>query len=436
MVPGDQKDKAVLLGEIDVPSGELLILDPGLARFWKHDGDPCSPRRTDPEEFDLQIIGPDAIVLGRAYDRQFDPRYLFDVRNVEHAQLHFTEYANSKQKKAHLEVLPKRVPHLERARLAMEIGDGAGVVHYNTLWAVAVKGLPTDRSLPIVATPMNDREFDGRWRSIDIVIDSEAVVSKSSSINGVMVEHGQLICADLESFGDFRMWQSLDGQADFVFWGKDAADVAQVFHAKSINQREYGWLDLPLDEVSKHADEVQSHIEKNKLKVGVDYRPHCNLEKLNAQIRDSKIEVGQVVLRNSRACGFSNTWGDGLFEVIRDFDASARLVRIRIDVGSDRRQSQMRSLRKRNLGALVTRKILDAGERIRYAERLEPNNHGDSGWAFSSGTEGDAYMEDAKNIAIVSIESMLKLDPALEAILDAPIGSAFRRESKGYVPDV
>lgn len=436
MVQENQLGKPILLGEIDVPSGELLILDPGLARFWQHDGEPRSPRKTDPEEFDLQITGPDGMEIGRAYDRQFDPRYLFDVRNVEHAQRHFTEYVNSKQKNAHLEVLPKRISHVDRARLVFEVGDGAGVVHYNNLWAVAVQGLPTARPLQIVATMMPDGEFAGRWQSIDIVIDSEAAVSKSTSVVGVMVEYGQLICADLESFGDFRMWQSLDGQADFVFWGKDAAGVAQLFDAKAISPREYGWLNLPLDEVSKHADAVQDHIEKNKLKVGVGYRPHCNLEKLNAQIRGSELEVGQVVLKNSRACGFSTRWGDGLFEVFRDFDASGRLVRIRIDAGSKQRQSMMRNLKQRSLGALVTRKILDEGQRILYAERLEPNNPGDSGWAFSAGTENDAYMEDAKNIAIVSIESVLKMDSAVEAILDAPIGSAFRRESNGYLPDV
>lgn len=63
--------------------GALLILDPGLARFWQHDGDPRSPRPIDPEAFDLHIVGPDAITVGRAYDRQFDPQYLFDVVNVE-----------------------------------------------------------------------------------------------------------------------------------------------------------------------------------------------------------------------------------------------------------------------------------------------------------------------------------------------------------------
>lgn len=436
LVESKQLCKPVLLGEVDVPSGELLILDPGLARFWQQDGDPRSPKRKDPDEFDLRIVGPDAIAAGRAYDRQFDPRYLFDVENVENARKHFSDFVNAQHKNARLDVLPKRISHLDRARLAMDIGDGAGVVQYNKLWAVAVRGLPTKRALPIFATPMPDGEFAGRWRSIDIVIDSTAHVSKSLATNGVMVEHGQLICADLKAFGAFRMWHSLDGQADFVFWGHDAANVAQVFHAEAINRHEYGWRNLPLEEIGKHAQEVQEYIDKNGIKVAVDYRPHCNLERLNAQIRNSELEVGQVLLDHAKTCGFSNRWGDGIFEVIRDYDAAGRLVRIRIDVGSEQRQTLMRRVKARAQGAIVTKKILADGQPIRFAERLEPSNPDDSGWAFSAGTESEEYMQDAKNLAVVSIALLLQRDPALETILDAPFGSLFRRTSTGYVPDV
>ena len=212
-----QPPNPVLLGEVDVPSGILLVLDPGLARFWQHDGDPRSPRREDPEMFDLAVAGTDAVDVGRAYDRQFDPRFLFDQVNVDRSRNQFAEFVKTLNKEAHLEVLPRRIPHLERARLAVEIGGGAGIVVYNGLWSVAIAGVPTDRSLPILATPMPDGEFAERWRSIDVVIDAKAKASRSVSTQGVMVEHGQLLCSDLEAFGEFRMWQSLDGLADFVF---------------------------------------------------------------------------------------------------------------------------------------------------------------------------------------------------------------------------
>lgn len=58
--------ESVRLGEIDTPSGTLILLDPGLGRFWRHDGDPRSPNSKDPECVDMVIVGPDAEAAGRA----------------------------------------------------------------------------------------------------------------------------------------------------------------------------------------------------------------------------------------------------------------------------------------------------------------------------------------------------------------------------------
>src|SRR5262245_3671952 len=159
----------VLLGEVEVPSGILLVLDPGLGRFWRHDGDPRSPRKADPQHHDLAIVGPDAIAAGKAYDRQFDPRYLFDVVDVAATEKHFATFVRDMKLNARLERLERRIPHLERARLAVEAGGGAGVVQYNNLWAVVVGGCPAGPALRIEAEPMPEGEFAGRWRSIDVV---------------------------------------------------------------------------------------------------------------------------------------------------------------------------------------------------------------------------------------------------------------------------
>ena len=424
----------VLLGEIDVPSGILLVLDPGLGRFWRHDGEPRSPRIADPKEHDLAIVGPDAIAAGRAYDRQFDPRYLFDVADVATTEKHFAKFVSDRKLAARLDRLERRIPHLERARLAVEAGGGAGVVHYNRLWAVAVGGFPTTRALRIEATPMPPGEFRGRWRSIDVVIDADGAAVQSLPVQGVMVEHGQLICADLEAFGQFRMWEPLDGLADLVFWGKDAPAIAEKFQASRLDERHFGWLNVPNAEIRRFADPVQDWIKSEKLHAGVDYRPHCNLEKLNGQIRDNEHESGQLDLAGVRVCGFSNRWGDGIFTVIRDLDAMGRLLRVRLDVGNEETQSRLRRVWILSCGAIVTRKILD-GETIRFAERLEPHNADDSGWAISSGGETQTYMDNPKNLAIVRLSTMVDKDPELGKIIDAPVGSVFRRAKSGYVPD-
>src|SRR5262249_51193330 len=120
---GSRTPKPVQLGEVEVPSGIMLVIDPGLGRFWRHDDEPSSPRRGDPQQFDLEILGPDAVAAGRAYDRQFDPRYLFDIPDVQSSRRQFTEFVRGKKLDARLELLPRRVPHLERARRVVEIGE-------------------------------------------------------------------------------------------------------------------------------------------------------------------------------------------------------------------------------------------------------------------------------------------------------------------------
>src|SRR5262245_17299000 len=160
----------VLLGEVEVPSGILLVLDPGLGRFWRHDGDPRSPRKADPKHYDLAIVGPDAVAAGKAYDRQFDPRYLFDVGDVVATEKHFAKFINDRKLDARLERLERRIPHLERARLAVEVGGGAGVVQYNHLWAVVVDALPAGQASRLEATPLPEGERAGRWRGLRVRI--------------------------------------------------------------------------------------------------------------------------------------------------------------------------------------------------------------------------------------------------------------------------
>src|SRR5262249_17787676 len=120
--------------------------------------------------------------------------------------------------------------------------------------------------------------------------------------------------------------------------------------------------------------------------------------------------------------------------VIRDLDAGGRLVRVRLDVGNEETQTRLRRVWLLSCGAIVTRKVLD-GEPIRFAERLAPHNPQDSGWALTSGTETQKYMDDPKNFVIVRLSAMVDRDPALGKVIDAPVGSVFRRTKRGYVPD-
>jgi hypothetical protein len=41
----------------------------------------------------------------------------------------------------------------------------------------------------------------------------------------------------------------LDGLADFVFWGKDAPAIAEKFQASRLDDRQFGWVNVPDGEV-------------------------------------------------------------------------------------------------------------------------------------------------------------------------------------------
>jgi hypothetical protein len=429
--------KPVVLGEIDLPSGVLIVLDPGLARFWRHDSDPRSPRRADGEDVDLAIVGPDAVMAGRAFDRQFDPRYLFDIPidRLESWRAQFAEFVAERRFDARLELLGNRVPHTERARLAVEVGGGAGVVTYNRLWAVAVGGLPVDRPLPVMATSMPQGEFAGRWRSIDVVVDPTVEVARTEITQGVMVEHGELLCADLDALGEFRMWESLDGLGDFVFWGADAADLAVRVGARTLNDHEFGWTALPMAEVDTRAAETRRIVKEQGLQLGIDYRPHDNLERLNAQVRVNKSRAGMLLLNGVRACGFDNRWGDGIFTVARHLGPAGQLVRVRLDVGDDDTQRRLRRVLLMVCGATISNLVWDEGHPPRFIERMPAIRSGDSGWCVSSGAESKEFMDDPKNFRIVEVRQLVDRYPALKKVIDAPVGSLFRLENDAYVLD-
>jgi len=110
-----------------------------------------------------------------------------------------------------------------------------GVVTFNGLWAVACGGFPVTGTWPVVATSMPDGEFAGRWRCIEVVVAPGVEVVTTVPVQGVMVDHGQLMCVDLDALGEFRMWESLDGLGDFVFWGADAATAAETVGAQRLD---------------------------------------------------------------------------------------------------------------------------------------------------------------------------------------------------------
>ena len=48
----------------------------------------------------------------------------------------------------------------------------------------------------------------------------------------------------------------------------------------------------------------------------------------------------------------------------------------------------------------------------------------------------DPYMNDANNVAIVRLATLLQQFPELSEVIEAPVGEKFRRKGDRFVPDI
>jgi hypothetical protein len=357
-------------------------------------------------------VGPDALTLGKAFDRQWNPRFLFDIprRGVPLLVEQAGELAAARGLDARLVELPGRVSHLRRAVLALDAGDGAGKVQLHGLGAAVVGGLPVDAPLRVVGETMPEGHPEaGRLRRVAIIA-RDGRVARSELFAHVSVDRARLLAIDLEA-------------------GRDAERIAAMVRAPRIGDTEFGWRDLTLAAAEAHASDVLRARESTGAVFAQDYRPHTHEFYLLEQFRAGTTDSGVVSLGGATACGFATSWGDGLFEVHRDLDADGRLLRVRVELGTEARVELMAKLRFRwTAQALVSRQVLEGGEPIGFMYRTAPAREGDSGWRMFSGFEEPEFNQDPRNFALVRLQDFGEADASVDALLDEPAGSAFERQ--------
>lgn len=103
---------------------------------------------------------------------------------------------------------------------------------------------------------------------------------------------------------------------------------------------------------------------------------------------------------------------------IREFQGNARFYQDMIN-------------RKKLFGMFcyVSKKITDEGWKVGYMVREESQREGDSGWSFMAGNEDDKFIEDYKNIQLLSIAEMCRLASEVLEHIDKPVGTALIRVS-------
>jgi hypothetical protein len=429
----------ILLGEVSAPSGKLIIVDPGYLEIWCHDRTPTLPdgvlssaestaRAND--SLDFALVGRDAEQVGRLLDRQWHPLYVFDIPREGSTDLvaRVDEIAHSHRLEARIEALPERISHRRRIDLALDRAGGGGEIQFHGIWSAVIGAFPSGvHQVWGEAMPDDDRD-KGRLRRITIVC-SRASIARTEPCGMSAVDYGCLMAADVDALGLWQYGESLDGLADFAFWGRDAAEAARRTGAKAIGDDEFGWRDLSVETAAARAEEVEELQRRDGLKFARAKRPHSHDEMLMSQIRSTPTSSGVVSLGGAIFCGFATTWGDGLFDVYRDLDGDGRLVQIRLELGTPERQKLIRAIELRSwTSALVSKKVIDDGHIVRFMYREEPDREQDSGWRMFSGYESEEYNDDPNNIAVVPLSKFGAMDKRVDALLDAPIGSVFERK--------
>jgi hypothetical protein len=123
----------------------------------------------------------------------------------------------------------------------------------------------------------------------------------------------------------------IDGKADFVFWGRDAADLAAAVGAPALPDGQFGWRDLDVDEVVERGTAAEKLRTERGWKLATDFRPHSHHWQLLEQARVAPTTAATIDVGDLRVCLFL-TGGDGVFPVYVDLAADGSPVRIRIQL--------------------------------------------------------------------------------------------------------
>ncbi len=346
------------LGQVTAPSGTVLVIDTGLLKLWCHDRPPVMPEGAAPDDVvasanaatDFRLEGADAERAGRAFDRQWHPLFLYDIpsHGVEKVRESFAACVREHGLDARLVPLDQRVSHRRRVDEALTHGGGAGEVQFQGIRAVAVAGVPADRPLAVLGGRMPpDGPDAGRWRCVWLECLAVGEAARSELAGTVAVDESRLMFADVDALGQWRHEEPLDGQADFVFWGRDAERVGREAGAVDLGNGQWGWVDLPVREAVRRGMAVEQLRGEKGYKMATDFRPHSHHYLVMKQVRATPTKSGTVEVGGSKVCTFMTSWGDGFFPVYRDLDTDGRLVRVRIDLGNDQIVERQRQFEER-----------------------------------------------------------------------------------------
>lgn len=338
-------EEIVRLGEISCPSGTLVVVDGGHLGLWSGER---SPAEIDPallgiddaamaadvlDSVDFAVVGPDASAAARSFGRQ-PGAMLHDIpasRAVEMGSL-FEEHCRASGLDARLETLPSREPHAQRVRRTA--ADGGGSFLMFGVPVVAVGGVPRDRHLPVLATRVDFGDGIGtRWSEMAVRL-SDGQAESSVPLGDIGVDWARVLFGDADALNTWQHNDPVDGLADVAFWGAAADEAAATFATAELGEPGEegvrGWTGLAVADAMERTRALMSWKAETGRRMMVDFRPHSHHWQVMRQVRASEVEAGTVDIGDARLLCAMTTWGDGVFPVSADLDASGVVVAIRV----------------------------------------------------------------------------------------------------------
>ena len=198
--------------------------------------------------------------------------------------------------------------------------------------ALVIAEVPTQRVYPVIGRRVGKGRFTDCWDHVAVQI-GDGEVASSKKLGEAGVDFARLICMDLGALDHWQHEDSLDGLADFVFWGRDASDLAKVIAAPR-RKDGFGWRNLPIAEAERKAIDAERRKAEHHWLLATDLRPHSHHFHALAAARKSKHGAGTIEVGGAKVCLFFTSWGDGVFPIYLDRDHDERPVQIRVQLNT------------------------------------------------------------------------------------------------------
>ncbi len=192
--------------------------------------------------------------------------------------------------------------------------------------------VPKGRELPVVGTRVGKGRFGDCWDHVAVKLGTGEIAS-SKRLGEAGVDFARLVCMDHGALDHWQHEDSLDGRADFMFWGRDAEQLATAMRAPATPEG-HGWTDLPVADAEAKALEAERLKAEHRWLLATDLRPHSHHFHALAAARRSKLGAGTIEVGGAKVCLFFTTWGDGVFPIFVDLDAANRPVQVRVQLAA------------------------------------------------------------------------------------------------------